>query len=396
MNKHKVLIVYDVSYPSIDGGGQRRLYEIASRLIDRGEVEVDWVCFQTWKSEEENQKNSKIKYIGIPGFNGLYNKSGSRRILEPIEFLYALHKAKIDYTNYDVIWSGQWPILHLISWSFNKNIRNKLVVDWWEFWGKTWFSYSKYVGWIGYLIEKFILARITKFSKLVTISNTSQMEIKDLLKSSKNLQLIDNGIDSSLLNEISTKSNKIYDLGYLGRLKDHKRVDLLIKSIKWIEDHKGQKLNLVVLGDGPERNNLENLTHQLEINERINFKGAISSNHKVYTTLAQSKVFVNPSTKEGGGSITLFESFALGLPAIAFECKDGIDPDLIGNNVRGLLVNEVSYQALGESISSLINNKSKLEKMSIMALSYSKKYHWDTIADMYLNLFKSLKNKYDN
>lgn len=396
MNKHKVLIVYDVSYPSIDGGGQRRLYEIASRLISSGEAEVDWVCFQTWKSEKENQQNSKIKYIGIPGFNGLYNKSGSRRILEPIEFLCALYKAKIDYTKYDVIWSGQWPILHLISWSFKRNIRYKLVVDWWEFWGKTWFSYSKYVGWVGYLIERFILARITKFSKLVAISNTSQLEIKDLLKSSKNIQLIDNGIDSNLLNEISYKSNKIYDLGYLGRLKDHKRVDLLIKSIKWIEDNKGLKLNLVVIGDGPERNNLENLTYQLKINERIDFKGAISSNQKVYSILAKSKVFVNPSTKEGGGSITLFESFALGLPAIAFDCIDGIDPHLIGNNVRGLLVNEVSYQALGESISSLINNKSKLEKMSTMALSYSKKFDWDRIADMYINLFKDLNNKYDN
>ena len=93
----KILIVYDVSYPHVIGGGQRRLYEVATRLAKSGH-EIDWVCFKTWDKLNEAE-HAGIKYIGISGFRGLYNKIGSRRKLEPIEFVfdakYALGPVKI-------------------------------------------------------------------------------------------------------------------------------------------------------------------------------------------------------------------------------------------------------------------------------------------------------------
>ena len=78
--KLKLLIVYDVSYPSIEGGGQRRFYEIASRLNFNYEFEVDWLCFKTWDSKI---KSSNINYIGLPGFKGLYNRNGREGFLSP-------------------------------------------------------------------------------------------------------------------------------------------------------------------------------------------------------------------------------------------------------------------------------------------------------------------------
>ena len=122
----RILLVYDVSYPSIDGGGQRRMYEVAKRLIARG-YRVDWLCFKTWDIDDLN-KNSEIHYIGLPGYKGLYNDSGSRRYLEPLEFLFALWKSRLELNQYDIIWSGQWPILHLIPWSYKKDIQRKLIL----------------------------------------------------------------------------------------------------------------------------------------------------------------------------------------------------------------------------------------------------------------------------
>lgn len=391
--KYKLLIVYDVSYPSIDGGGQRRLFEIASRLINLKNVEIDWVCFKTWENGDINKYSSQINYIGIPGFKGLYNQSGSRRKLEPLEFLISLYRAKINYSKYDVIWSGQWPILHLISWSFKKDIRNKLIVDWWEYWGNTWFSYSRLIGWLGYFIEKFVLRRIAQYSKIITISETAELEIKNLLKSPENIALINNGIDSKELYTIQENSNKIYDIGYLGRLKDHKRVDLLIRAVKWAETNNGLKFSLLIIGDGPEKKKLYDLSVDLGLKDRIYFKGAIKSNKEVYQSLAQCSIFVNPSTKEGGGSITLFEAFALGLPSIAFDCKDGIDPSLIGNNSRGLLVHEVSHKELGKSISTLVSNKCMVNEMSNNALVYANYYDWDTIALLYSEIFQEIRTR---
>ena len=392
-DKYKILIVYDVSYPSIDGGGQRRLYEVAKRLIDNDIADVDWICFKTWDIEGRNKLHPKINYIGLPGFKGLYNKSGSRRILEPLEFLYSLFRHKPKLYEYDIIWSGQWPILHLIFWSFNKKVRNKLVVDWWEYWGKTWFSYSKFVGFIGYFFEKILLLRLTKFSKLVSISKISNDQIKEYIKFPRNLYLVNNGIDARELNIIGNTASKVYSFGYLGRLKDHKRVDLLIRAIHWIEVTHNIRLSLVIIGDGPERERLEELAKELKIKNRIDFRGSIKSNDEVYKILAKSEIFVNPSTKEGGGSITLFEAFALGLPSVAFKCDDGIDPSLIGDMRRGVLVREVSYKALGESLFKLSQDKNTKRSMSNKAIEFSRDYDWDIISKKYNELFELINKK---
>ena len=48
--KLKILLVYDVSYPHVEGGGQRRLYEIARRLAEEGH-EISWLCFKTWSGD---------------------------------------------------------------------------------------------------------------------------------------------------------------------------------------------------------------------------------------------------------------------------------------------------------------------------------------------------------
>ena len=382
--KLKLLIVYDVSYPSIEGGGQRRFYEIASRLNFNYEFEVDWLCFKTWDSKI---KSSNINYIGLPGFKGLYNRNGKRRFLEPLEFLFALYKNKTKYHKYDVIWAGQWPILHLIFWSYNKKIRSKLFVDWWEVWGRTWFSYSRFFGWIGFFVEKIVLKRLLKFSKLITISSLSKNRLANLAVNKKNLALINNGINTKKLNTISFDTKKIYDVGYLGRLQKHKRVDLLISSIKYIENQHGLKLRLLIIGDGPERAKLENLSKRLGLIDRVIFKGSISSNEEAYKTLCQCKIFVNPSTKEGGGSITTFEAFALGLPAVAFKCDDGVDPLIIGDKDRGILVEKICKESLGNDIFRLLIDSVNLNRMSNNAINYSKSLDWDTISKNYMEFF---------
>ena len=83
-----------MAYPFVKGGGQKRLWEVSTRLRKKG-YEIDWICFKTWSGDEVLIKNG-IKYIGLPGFKGLYNKNGKRRKLEPLEFIFQLFKSEIN------------------------------------------------------------------------------------------------------------------------------------------------------------------------------------------------------------------------------------------------------------------------------------------------------------
>ena len=381
----KILLVYDVSYPSVDGGGQRRMYEVAKRLIAQG-YQVDWLCFKTWDFDHPND-NSKINFIGLPGYKGLYNSSGSRRYLEPIEFLFSLWTSRIDISQYDVVWSGQWPILHLVPWSYKKGIKEKLVVDWWEVWGKTWFDYSKVLGIFGYGIEKLLIWSITKNSRLIGISESSTNEMLELASAKESVSLIHNGIDTKALKKVLLKTQKNYDFSYIGRLKNHKRVDLLLRSIKYIEDQYSYMASAVIIGDGPEHDSLLTLAKELEIDDRIFFAGSVTDNIQAYSLMSSGKIFVNPSTKEGGGSITVLEAFGLGLPVVAFDCKDGIDPQIVGHGSRGLLVEAVSHEILGQNLYELITSPSQLEMMSLKSLDFAEKFDWDELCIKYKNIF---------
>lgn len=385
--KLKILLVYDVSYPHVEGGGQRRLYEIARRLAEEGH-EISWLCFKTWSGEADVIISDCIKYIGIPGFKGLYRRDGSRRRMEPIEFLVALFKSKTILNDYNIVWSGQWPIIHLF-WllTFSGKLSTvRLVVDWWEVWGLTWFKYSKFLGLIGYFLEKYFINLISSRGDLILISPASYFLAKNITPDG-NFWLIQNGIDLRSIQKVTAYKESKFDLIYFGRLKDHKRVDLLLDALAILKKTYSITLSAAIVGDGPEMKNLVDRSRQLSLSSDVRFFGSIPSSDHVYSILKSSKIFVNPSIKEGGGSITLFESFACGIPVIAFLCKDGIDPSLFGDFVNDCLCRSVSSSALAERIFNLISKPTVLESLQYKVRAEAEKYDWNLIKDQYLSIF---------
>ena len=102
----------------------------------------------------------------------------------------------------------------------------------------------------------------------------------------------------------------------MGRLKGLKNLDHLIQVVSLLKK-KGDSMTLQIIGDGPERKGLEALVKELDITENVVFHGEIESDIEAYSWMKTARIFVHPSTKEGGGSITVLEANASGLPVIA-------------------------------------------------------------------------------
>jgi glycosyltransferase involved in cell wall biosynthesis len=98
-------------------------------------------------------------------------------------------------------------------------------------------------------------------------------------------------------------------------------------------------------------------------------------------------LFVNPSTKEGGGSITLFEANACGLPVIAVKCPHGIDLDLIREGENGYFVDELSAKKIADKVVALLNNRELMKANASQAKNISAQYDWDAIADQHENAY---------
>ena len=104
----------------------------------------------------------------------------------------------------------------------------------------------------------------------------------------------------------------------IARLTSQKRVDLALRCIGFLSTL-GAKLPLTVVGDGPERANLEALARELGITDRVHFIGAVPPGD-IPGVLATADLMYFPAQGEGFG-LSAAEALMSGVPVIA--CWDG-------------------------------------------------------------------------
>lgn len=131
------------------------------------------------------------------------------------------------------------------------------------------------------------------------------------------------------------------------RLIKLKGVDGLIKVIAMLPD-----VGLVIVGDGPERDNLESLVRQSGIGDRVHFSGQIPR-ARVIAHLRACDLFVLNSRHEGLPHVIL-EAIATGLPVIA-TAVGGI-PEIVEDGVSGLLVPPGDTAALQNALVRLLSD----------------------------------------
>ena len=184
------------------------------------------------------------------------------------------------------------------------------------------------------------------------------------------------------------KNGKI--LLYVGRLGKEKSVDFLLEALKQILD-KDQTANLVLVGDGPEKNNLQELAEKLKISKNVYFTGLIDSGkmNKVY---ADAEIFVFASTTETQGMVIL-EALASGLPVVAVN--DTVYNGVIKDKMNGVLVDN-DPQKFAEECLKILNNSSYRQKLSDNASKSMQDFSISKTAQSFEKLYAKLiakKNK---
>lgn len=147
----------------------------------------------------------------------------------------------------------------------------------------------------------------------------------------KRIAVIPNGIDRRFWS-IQKRSKSENAVTVIGNLIASKQVDVVIHAFKsWLGQ--GDRLVLMIIGDGPEMKRLQALAHRLSIADRIVFAGQLPPD-KVAEQLTRSSMLVLASKSEGRPNVVL-EAMAAGVPVVASDIA-GVR-ELIGDNERGLL-----------------------------------------------------------
>ena len=153
-----------------------------------------------------------------------------------------------------------------------------------------------------------------------------------------------------------------------------KRVDAVLEIFKQIKENMPAKLLLV--GDGPERSHIENLSKDLNIWEDIRFLGKLS---EVEEVLSVADLFVMPSEKESFGLAAL-EAMACELPVISTNA--GGIPELNVNGETGFISEIGDIEDMARNAIFVLQEEN-LGKFKAAALERAKKYDQSIIVPMY-------------
>ena len=160
----------------------------------------------------------------------------------------------------------------------------------------------------------------------------------------------------------------------IGRLVRHKRVEGIITALRelWAEF---SDASLVLVGNGPERENLEQLAKKLGVAQKVRFYGSIDHN-RTLRLLKASDVFVLNSIYEGLPH-TVIEAMACSVPVVATNIR-GTD-EAIDNGRTGLLVSADNEKDLAGQIARLLQGRKLPAKLTANALTSVKgKFTWDS------------------
>lgn len=164
----------------------------------------------------------------------------------------------------------------------------------------------------------------------------------------------------------------------------------LIRTFKILADKLVilQACKLLIIGSGPEKNNLEELAVELGTRSKVIFCGDIDHD-QLSKFLKISDIFVRPSLSEGLGSAFL-EAMAAGVPVIG--TKVGGIPDFLKDRKTGLFCLPNNPESIAEKIKLLLNNPELRQKIVANALELVKeKYDWNKIAKEYEKIYEEFQ-----
>lgn len=143
----------------------------------------------------------------------------------------------------------------------------------------------------------------------------------------------------------------------LGRLCPQKRFDILLEALALVHQHRSA--DLLILGEGPLRGQLERQIESLGLSNAVSMPGFTANPHPA---LAAAQLCVLSSDFEGLPNV-LSEAQALGIPVVSTDCPTG-PADIVADGETGLLVPCRDPKALAQAILRLLEDENLHRRMA--------------------------------
>jgi glycosyltransferase involved in cell wall biosynthesis len=169
---------------------------------------------------------------------------------------------------------------------------------------------------------------------------------------------------------------------FAGRLSAEKGIDTLIKIGKKLPTD----VQLIILGIGPEEQKIKNLAKNWK---NVHYLGYQTKENTI-SLIRGSDILIQPSLKEGISS-TILESMACNTVVIASNV--GGNTELIENSINGIIKDPNDSHSFVEEIITLFDNTELRKSLENQARNTVKKYDWNQVGNLYLNIYEFVLDK---
>ena len=231
---------------------------------------------------------------------------------------------------------------------------------------------------------------INKSDAVTSVSLDLKKETLNHFKITKQIDVIPNFIDSNLYNKDGDKvlrskfantDEKI--LIHVSNFRKVKRVTDVVKIFEIVQKEIPSKL--IMIGDGPERIQAEQLCRKLNISDRVKFMGKLKS---VEEFMSISDLFLLPSETESFGLVAL-EAMASGVSVISSNSGGLSEVNIDG--LTGYLSEVGDVEQMSENAIKLLSDNEKLEEFKENAFIHSQKFDLPNILPLYECLYEKLQ-----
>lgn len=225
-----------------------------------------------------------------------------------------------------------------------------------------------------WLLERPIPA-VYRGTPTIAVSESTRADLVARGLHAEDIDVVPNGVDVAMYVPRPDSKTVHPTLLFLGRLKQYKRVDLVIEAVARLA-RDGIDVEVRVGGTGDQADALRALAIRLGVSDRVRLLGYVPDDVKL-ELLQSSWLHVLTSQKEGWG-ISVIEAAACGTPSVASDAP-GLR-ESVQHDRTGLLVPHGDVEALAGALRVLIRDPGRRARMSEQARSFAEEYSWDASA----------------
>jgi N-acetyl-alpha-D-glucosaminyl L-malate synthase BshA len=237
--------------------------------------------------------------------------------------------------------------------------------------------------------EPVITFAINHSDAVTAVSDSLRNDTLDAFEISRPIEVIPNFIDidtysippkEHLRKRYAPNGEKI--MIHISNFRAVKRTEDVIHVFKKVKDKLPVKL--IMVGDGPDKNRLEQLCREMGTCADIHFVGKLKS---VSELLAISDLFILTSTKESFG-LAMLEALASGVPAVT--SNTGGVPEVNIEGYSGKLSEVGDIDKMTENCIDILHNESKLLTFKNGAKERAKQFDINLVLEKYIQLYESI------